>query len=192
MNFDIETIIKNSKKVSYDFSNDILRNVNLEYSRYFMEQPSYYALLTSIAQLYPDAQYLDLGTNTGSSAVAYAYGKPNKKIYSYDVIPVNEFIHDGLKDIIELRKQDVTTCDFSDIGKIDFIFMDISHNGDDEAKTIMNLQRQGILKDCMVMFDDIHLNKDMERLWAGVESDVKVDITADGHITGTGLILIKD
>lgn len=193
MTFNIDEIIRNSKNIRYNFTHDILKNIDLEYSRYYMEDPSYYALMTSIAQLYPEAQFVELGTSAGASSVAYLYGNqnPSKKIYTYDILLENKFIHDGLKDRIIARKADVTTCDFSDIGKIDFLFIDISHNGDDEAATLRNLEKQGILKDCMVMFDDIHLNPEMKRLWDGIEADVKIDITKDGHVTGTGVILIN-
>ncbi len=194
MQFDVEAIVRESKEVSYNFKSDILKNVDVEYSRYFM-QPSgeQYRLLTAIAKLYPEAQFLDLGTFTGASAIAYIYGKPQKPIYSYDMeSSTHRFVHDGLLDRIILKKEDCRTADFSAIGKIDIILLDISHTGDDEAATLLNLQKQGILEDVMIIFDDIHLNDNMKRLWAGAsgkEGNSKFDITEHGHSTGTGIIL---
>lgn len=188
MQFDVNAIIQQSKKVSYNFKSDILKKIDIEFSRYYMEEPSYFKVLTAISQLYPEAQFVDFGTFTGASAVAYLYGGTKKPVYTYDTQAAHRFVHDGLMDRIILKKEDVTTCKF-ELGKIDIIFLDISHNGDDEAKALKNLDDQGILKDCMVIFDDIHLNEPMKKLWDGIGADKKLDITADGHATGTGIIL---
>lgn len=184
----IQAIIKASKDVSYNFKKDSIKKVDLEFSRYFMEEPSYFKLLTATAMTFPDAQFVDMGTFTGASAVAYLYGNPSKKIYTYDTQSAHRFIHDGLLDRIDVRKEDVMKCKF-EMGKIDIIFLDISHNGDDEADTLRNLEAQGVLTDCMVILDDINLNDQMKKLWAGIEADVKMDITADGHATGTGVFI---
>jgi predicted O-methyltransferase YrrM len=187
MKFDLDAIIKASKNVSYNFRDDILKSVDIEYSRYFMEEPSYFKLLTATAMLYPDAQFFDIGTYRGASAVAYLYGKPNTLVHTYDIQNANQFIHDGLRDKIKVVHGDCRTMKF-DV-KPDIIYLDISHNGDDEANTLMSLDAQGMLKNCMVILDDIHLNDNMKRLWAGIESDQKVDITKDGHSTGTGVFI---
>jgi len=190
MQFDIEAIIKESKNVSYNFKSDILKGVDLEYSKYFMEPVGeHYRLLTAMASLYPEAQFLDLGTFKGASALAYLYGKPQKPVYSYDVQDAHSFIGDNLLDRIVLKKENVANCIYN-IGKIDIILLDISHNGDDEAAALRNLDKQGILNDCMIMFDDIHLNENMQRLWDGCEGNKKYDITQDGHGSGTGILIV--
>lgn len=194
MQFDVEAIVKESREVSYNFKSDILKKIDVEYSRYFMQSDGeQYRLLTAIAKLYPEAQFVDLGTFTGASALAYLYGKPQKPIYSYDMENSHRFIHDGLLDRIILKKEDCRTADFKALGKIDIILLDISHNGDDEAAVLNNLHTQGILSDAMIIFDDINLNENMKRLWDGVsgkEGNSKYDITQFGHATGTGLLFV--
>lgn len=192
MQFDVEAIVRESKNINYNFKSDILKSIDVEYSRYFMQSDGeHYRLLTAIAKLYPEAQFVDLGTFTGASAIAYLYGKPQKPIYSYDMeANTHRFIHDGLLDRVTLKKEDCRTSDFSSIGKIDIILLDISHNGDDEAAALNNLHKQGILNDAMVILDDIHLNEPMKRIWEGVQGTKKYDITAHGHATGTGILLV--
>lgn len=187
MTFDIDAIIKASKNVSYNFKNDILKSIDIEFSRYFMEEPSYFKLLTATAQLYPDAQFYDIGTFKGASAIAYLYGKPNTIVHTFDIQNANKFIHDGLRDRIKVLQGDCRNLKF-DVSP-DIIFLDISHNGDDEADTLRNLDAQGMLKNSMVILDDINLNDNMKKLWAGIESDQKVDVTKDGHATGTGIFI---
>jgi predicted O-methyltransferase YrrM len=187
MNFDIEAVIKASKQVSYNFKDDVLKNIDIEFSRYFMEEPSYFKVLTAVAQLYPEATFFDMGTFKGASAVAYLYGKPKTIVQTFDIQNANQFIHDGLRDRIKVFHGDCRSLRFDT--KPDIIFLDISHNGDDEAHTLHNLDSQGLLKNCVVILDDIHLNDNMKRLWAGIESDQKVDITKDGHSTGTGIFI---
>jgi predicted O-methyltransferase YrrM len=195
MQFDIEAIIKESKDVSYNFKSDILKKLDVEYSKYFMQSDGeQYRLLTAIAKLYPEAQFVDLGTFTGASAIAYLYGNPQKPVYSYDMENSHRFIHDGLLDRIILKKEDCRTADFKALGKIDVILLDISHNGDDEAVALRNLDAQGILNDAMIIFDDIILNDAKKRLWAGVSGKEgipsKFDITPHGHASGTGILLV--
>ena len=194
MQFDVPAIIAESKNVSYNFKNDILKKIDVEFSRYFMENPSYFKLLTAISKLYPEATFLDLGTFTGASSVAYLYGGTKKPIYSYDINDSHRFIHEGLQDRIILKKEDCTKSDFKALGKVDIIFLDISHNGDDEAAALRNMDAQGMLSDAMIIFDDIHLNADMERLWQGASGNEggnsKFDVTEHGHASGTGILLV--
>jgi predicted O-methyltransferase YrrM len=193
MKFDIEAIVRESKNISYNFRSDILKKIDVEFSRYFNEDPSYFKLLTAISKLYPDAQFLELGTFTGSSAVAYLYGGTKKPVYTYDIADSHRFVHEGLQDRIILKKEDCIKADFSSLGKIDVIFLDISHNGDDEAAALRNMEAQGMLNDAMIIFDDILLNDNMKRLWAGVsgnEGQSKFDLTAHGHASGTGVLLV--
>jgi len=194
MKFDVQAIVTESKNISYNFKSDILKKIDVEFSRYFMETPSYFKLLTAISKLYPEAQFLDLGTFTGASSVAYLYGGTKKPIYSYDVNDSHRFIHDGLKDRIILKKEDCIKADFKTLGKVDVIFLDISHNGDDEAEALRNMETQGMLNDAMIIFDDIHLNANMERLWNGAsgneDGNSKFDVTEHGHASGTGILLV--
>jgi len=195
MKFDltsIDEIIKESKNVSYNFSDDTLKAVNLEYSKSLMDE-SYYKILTATARLYPDAQFLELGTNTGASAVAYLYGKPNVPIYTYDVIKDSRwFIHDGLSDKCIFKQESATDCKY-DLKKIDIIFLDMNHDAVMEDKAMLNLHNQGLLKGCLVILDDIHINSDMDNWWNNLALGQieKVDITRAGHASGTGILIFE-
>jgi len=188
--FDVEAIVRTSKTVTYDFRSDLLKKLDAEFSGYFLDEPSYYKLLTATARLYPDAVFLELGTYTGASAIAYAYGNPNKPIYTYDVVSSHRFIHEGLKDKIIVRKADVRTCQF-DMPRPDIIFLDISHNGTDEIATLNNLVAQSMIGNNMLILDDIMLNNEMKLLWSQLRAHKKFDITAHGHPTGTGVCLYE-
>ncbi len=186
----INDIIKKSKEVSYDLRSDIFKKLDMDYCRHLMENDSaYYKILTAIALLKPDYQYLELGTSFGASALAYRYGNPKTTIYTYDIENNHKFIADDISGIL-VRKDDVTRCKF-DIPKPDFIFIDISHNGTDEHNTLKSLESQGFLENCIVMLDDIHFNKEMEILWAAIHADEKYDVTTDGHATGTGIFICR-
>ena len=67
-------------------------------------------------------------------------------------------------------------------------FWDTFHNGDFETEFVNYLTE--IKYKGLVLFDDIHLNKEMQDFWDGLKLE-KYDITEIGHFSGTGLVNFK-
>jgi trans-aconitate methyltransferase len=188
--FDLNKVVEIQKDIEYDRYAPCLSKLNDEFFSYFLRNPDYYRLLTAIGIAYPDYSFLDIGTNKGASCLAYYYGNPKAKITTMDIVNCQIFLPEQVLNDIEFIICDSTTHKFE--RKYDIIFMDISHNGTDEKKLIQNLLEQGMLKDCAVLFDDIHLNPEMQEFWdsLNVPCKQKIDITQYGHGSGTGLLIL--
>lgn len=187
-NTSIDEVIAASKAVMYDYRDPLFSKVDQEVCK-DMRQESYYHLLTAFAKTYPMANFLELGTFTGVSSLAYLYGKPSNPFHTYDIGNYLKFLPAGFP--VTTKIENAATADFSHLGKLDFIFVDISHNATDESLVMENLKKQGMLKECMLMFDDIHINSAMDKWWDEIDmgQSVKRDITKDGHATGTGILI---
>ncbi len=184
IDFDIDEILKKSLEVSYNLRDPIFSKMDVEYSSFFMRPKSYFKVLTATAQLYPEAHFLELGTFTGASALAYAYGKPETTIETCDIKDARRFVGDDF----EGMNFTMTDCrDHVWKTKPDVLFLDITHNGEDERITMANLERQGFLDGVLMFFDDIVINDEMKKFWAEVKAENKRDITEYGHYDGFGV-----
>ena len=138
--------------------------------------------------LFPESNFLELGTLYGGSALAYLYGRPETVVVTYDAYPNHTKFFKEMEGL-DFRLGDCRTEKFDK--KYDIIFMDISHNGIDEIETMKNLESQGMIKDCMIIFDDIILNEEMKKFWESLNPAIKRDITKDGHGSGTGICIYE-
>ena len=140
----------------------------------------HYRLLAYISTLFKNKVLLDIGTYKGDSSTALSYNKSNKVI-SYDLVNslenANKRVEYNIANIL----------DYPEVVKsASFILIDTYHNGDFEQEFINfinDIDYKGL-----VMFDDIHLNQPMEKVWKSINKD-KYDLTNIGHSTGTGLAI---
>ena len=172
-----------------EYFNEVLS----DYDKQFFFKPSgeeYYRLLAKISTLFDEERLLDIGTHNGGSALALAYN-PENLIYSYDIEESNEiklvkekFINGNINFIIGnvLESTQIQTCPF--------IFIDITHNGEDEKKIVEYLKE--IHWHGITIWDDIYLNVGMRRFWENIKQQFECyDISDLGHWTGSGIVIFK-
>ena len=142
----------------------------------------HYRLLAYISTLCIETTLLDIGSFKGDSARALSYNKSNI-VLSYDLEPQPEIKKINLPNV--LFKVENVLCKTTLIFSAPFILLDTFHNGDFEQEfmdKLIEIDYHGL-----VMFDDIHLNRQMQTFWDGIDH-VKWDLTHIGHHTGTGIV----
>ena len=181
----------------FDFKKEIIESIDLSFaadiciaakddllSNCSTEAYKLYAYLSS---QYDNITILDVGTYNGNSALALSYNEKNNVI-SYDIaefgasnIPKNNIIW-KIKDF-----RDDKSIDFD---KVKIILIDVDpHDGKQEVEMIDFLRRvkwSGIL-----LFDDIHLNDDMKKIWNIFPEHIRIDLTEVGHHSGTGMVIFN-
>lgn len=174
--------------------NDINETMLLEYYsnlhpnsvQWFFEPAGteHYRLLAFISSNYSGALILDIGTNTGSSALALSKGSSNHVI-SYDIEDCRE--GHGVGERIE-HKIGLATDDIANIQNASVIFLDTKHDGtfeDEFRNKLIELNWKGVL-----LLDDIYLNPEMKAFWDSITQE-KIDLTKVGHWSGTGAVIFE-
>lgn len=150
----------------------------------FIQPPGYqhYHLLAYITSMLPEgSRVLEIGTRTGESAIAMKIGNPSIKLTTCD-------LEDNFN-----RYEDI---DFRQINGLElieefkdapFIFIDVDpHDGVQERVMLQKLKDVGFKG--VLMLDDIRLNKEMFDFWNEINIP-KIDVSAAGHYSGTGIVL---
>lgn len=162
----------------------------------YFEKPAgdeFYRLIAYIAQkMPPQSLLLDIGTYYGLSAIALA-SNIHCKVISYDIY---DYITDNpnvttIKNIdnIDYRLKDCLE-DETTLTNAQLIVLDVDpHDGIQEAEFFAKLRMVGFKG--IVILDDIQLNPAMKQFWSNIP-ERKVDVTAYGHWSGTGIVYFSD
>ena len=159
---------------------------------YLQKNNEHYKLLACVASQFKGAHLVDIGTYLGYSALALATGASElgNRVTSYDVadcLPPAPVA--CVRDVpaVELRVRDASS-DLAEISRsAQLIVLDVTpHDGVQERAMISSLIKDGYKG--LLVLDDIRLNPDMEALWAWVPLK-KLDATALGHWSGTGIVV---
>ena len=170
-----------------------IRSIDLErfrpfvsdiYTEYFWLEPGaeHYKLLAYLSTRYHSTTIIDLGTDKGCSALALSYNQSNRVI-SYDiedrkVCPIN-------LPNIEFRVKDALGENREELLSAPLILLDTAHDGIFEQRVYNALVEDGYQG--LLLLDDIYLNPIMQRFWSEISVE-KLDATAVGHWSGTGLV----
>ena len=170
-----------------------IRSIDLErfrpfvsdiYTEYFWLEPGaeHYKLLAYLSTCFHRTTIIDLGTDKGCSALALSYNQSNRVI-SYDiedrkVCPIN-------LPNIEFRIEDALGEHREELLSSPMILLDTAHDGIFEQRVYSALVEDGYQG--LLLLDDIHLNPIMQRFWSEISVE-KLDMTAVGHWSGTGLV----
>ena len=149
------------------------------------ESGEHYKLLKYISSLYDNITILELGTNTGESAIALAQNKTNKVI-TYD-IEKKWNIDLSSESNIEFKLVDINSEDIEVLKSAKIISLDIAHDGFQEKAFTDLLERIGYKG--FLICDDIHniYYPNMNPWWKSINVE-KYDVTKVGHHWGTGIV----
>lgn len=164
---------------------------------YFFLPPGreHYRLLAYLSTLFANSSILDIGTYTGTSALAFSYTKSNT-IHSFDIKDFVELSHPGLKESLsnvafhlndDLWDEKVANKYTPLILSSPLLFVDINpHNGIMELDFYNFLKRIGYTG--LVLWDDIRHFEGMRNFWDAVPTVEKYELGRYAHWAGTGLI----
>lgn len=157
----------------------------------YYDKPSgqeHYRLLKYFAKNI-DGPIIEIGTHCGTSAVALA-NSTEHDVITYDIVDVKENNLSHIKNLTFRICEFTADVDYKEkILNSKMIFIDAPHTGEFEQmcyQWLVDNNYKGI-----TIWDDIHLNEEMEIFWYGVEQN-KMDVTDYGHATGTGIIFFSD
>lgn len=151
-----------------------------------------YKLLTAIVQVLNPKVVIDIGTFTGMSALAMK----GPKVYTFDVIPWNEFDQTVLTEedfdnnliqiVDDLSIESVFNNHAELLKTADLIYIDAMKDGKQEQAFIDNFKKLTFDNPPIFIFDDIKL-MNMIDVWNDIDKP-KLDLTSFGHWSGTGII----
>eukprot|EP00929_Paragymnodinium_shiwhaense_P050431 TRINITY_DN25380_c0_g1_i3.p1 TRINITY_DN25380_c0_g1~~TRINITY_DN25380_c0_g1_i3.p1 ORF type:complete len:344 (-),score=32.57 TRINITY_DN25380_c0_g1_i3:76-1107(-) len=164
-----------------------------------------YKLLSSVSQLFPNSEILELGTASGAGAMALAT-EPTNKITTVDIDPTcQKRLLDQLGISAKEFRREIPNLTF--IGGMDMlkeenwrsvnlpgvrvIHLDVAHfpyTIPFEVEFLELLDRIGWKG--TVVADDIYFNEEMTRWWTSLDAlDVpRYDVSSVGHWSGAGII----
>jgi len=172
---------------------DLLHNAHLineeEHRGYYLSNPGqeHYKLLAYYSMQFDNATLLDVGTYKGCSALALSHN-PKNQIKSFDINPGLRNISDHPTNI-EFIIDNILNKEYESlILSSKFIILDTDHLGEFEHEFYTHLRSIGYKG--TLLLDDIKLNPEMIEFWNSI-TDEKYDISNVGHVTGTGLVILK-
>jgi hypothetical protein len=166
----------------------------------------HYRLLASLVSLLAPKRIVEIGTDTGLSALAMLQRMPAEgRLWTFDIVPWKEvrggmgrqdgsFLQDSdldagrLCQVIGNLACEATFREHRDIVcNADLVLVDGPKDGSFEHNLLRNFEKWGLKKPCLLVFDDIRYWT-MLALWRSIERP-KLDITSFGHFAGTGLVV---
>jgi hypothetical protein len=134
---------------------------------HFLSEPlSHYYFLAGFCKLINAKNILEIGTHYGGSICAM-----NRAVQADNIVTIDPEIHNELpSNIKRIQGRGESKSTYRGLrkllnGNLDFVFIDGVHSF---YNTDMYFQNVKKLKPMFVVFDDIHLNEEMERFWKHV------------------------
>lgn len=151
----------------------------------------HYRLLKALAKNLNPKKIVEVGTYTGMGTLALNQGCPTAELFTFDIIPWNQFdTHldpiDATQLVDDLSDPEVFKEHFDIINNADLMFVDAPKDGKFEYAFAELLTQLTPKEKRVIVFDDIRFNN-MMLLWRGVKSP-KLDISSFGHWSGTGMV----
>lgn len=165
---------------------------NPTYQKYFLEQPGKepYKLLAYLASQIQGDIY-DLGTLYGSSALALSFNERNNVL----TLDNKKQIPEMQGNITILNRPNIKFLVVSAqailprISTSQLVYVDFDTVNTNELHKVVNELMHYQFKGILVV-NDILLNDSMKTFWNNVPTSLKkIDVTAFGHFTGTGIIV---
>lgn len=157
----------------------------------------HYNLLAAIIQVQSPKTVVELGTHLGYSSLCMKKYLPRgSKLYTFDIIPWNDFENTILKQddfdgqliqcVDDITKPAVFEKYKPILEEADIVFMDALKDGIQEYQFLDNFSKLKFKNKCLFVFDDIRL-WNMLDIWFHMDKP-KLDLTSFGHWSGTGIV----
>jgi len=163
----------------------------------------YYRWLRSAVEEFEPKNILELGTNTGASAIALYSAKASYcDLVTVDIqdvarcLPEEMFKHPNFCQVIAddvapgVVESTIGTANPMLVkrfhGSVDFLFIDTDHRADHLRKEL-DIYLKWLAPGALVVLDDININ-DMREVWDSLPF-VKLDISEDCHYSGFGMFV---
>ncbi len=158
----------------------------------------HYKLLTGLVSVLRPKTVIEIGTATGTSALAMKSALPDDgRLITFDLFPwrahpgtvlLDDDFADGR---LEQRFDDLSTpagwrANAELLQRAELIFVDAKHDGYQERAFLRGFEEVGLRNAPIVVFDDIRVWK-MLAFWQELDRP-KLDVTSFGHWSGTGLV----
>ena len=161
----------------------------------------HYRLINAIAKTINAKNIFEIGTYTGMGTLALKSGLNDVSVTTYDIIKwdkLNLPSHFKSKDFDESLKQVIGDLsddnffqkNFDILNEADLIFMDAPKDDSFEYKMAKQFKKLKNKSKKILILDDI-LFVNMIDFWRKIKSP-KIDATAFGHFTGTGVVDISN
>lgn len=150
----------------------------------------YYRFLYEYVKAELPKAMLETGTRHGHSAAHLAMGNPEGKVVTIDIDPASKTETEAfnLPNIEVIISDSVLAVDrvSKSLPSIDLLFIDSAHVYS-IASSEFKIYRPKVRHGALLVFDDIHINPEMEKFWASIE-DPKVELN-HLHYMGFGIAL---
>lgn len=138
------------------------------------------------------AIFLDAGTRAGCSAKDFSYN-PKNLVLTYDLKAkgYNEGRLDGIPNVL-FKELDVNLLEPTWLSKVDVLFLDISHNGEDERRflDLIDPHFKGIL-----VMDDVNCTErypELYEVFNSLDREKHLLVPPIGATRGTGVVPYGD
>lgn len=151
----------------------------------------HYRFLKALARNLNPRKIIEVGTYTGMGTVALHQGCPTSALFTFDIIPWEDFdTHlenvDATQFIGDLSDPEQFEHFFPYIDSAELLFIDAPKDGIFEYKFAKLLTKLTPRDTRVIVFDDIRF-VNMMTMWRGIKSP-KLDISSFGHWSGTGIV----
>lgn len=147
-------------------------------------------LLCKISQYFQPENMLEIGTSLGMGTASLSIGNSSSKITTLEgcantlKVAENLFHQFGLKNITTVQGNfDNTLPEVLQKNKWDLIFIDGNHTKK-STLNYFNLSLPNCHNDSIIIFDEIHWNKEMNEAWEEIRNHKSVTVSIDIFIWG--------
>lgn len=157
---------------------------------YFLTENTYKLLSYLSNQLPKGSLVADLGTFTGTSAIALATNK-DVSVRSYDIerrLPYTGKICSDMSNILCIE-QDCTGC-VDEFVNAKLIYMDVHPHDGIQEKIVFSKLVEKKYKGILIL-DDILMFEGLKAFWDSITKK-KLDATDYGHYSGTGVVIFDE
>ena len=173
-----------SKSTDIRWSKKVIRTRNV--AQHSAVSPRDGQFLFRLSRYFKPETILELGTSLGISTSYLAIGNPESKVITVEGCPETadlarrNFDHLGLKNIRQIigNFDEVLPGLLSETGKTKMFFIDGNHRKGPTLKYFSQILEH-VEDDSVLILDDIHWSKDMEKAWEEIRNHPSVKVTID-------------
>jgi predicted O-methyltransferase YrrM len=173
-----------SKSTDIRWDKKVVRTRNV--ARHSAVSPRYGQFLFRLARHFKPESILEMGTSLGISTSYLATGNPESKVVTIEGCPETaefarrNFEHLGLKNIRQIigNFDEVLPRLLPETGKIKMFFIDGNHRKEPTLKYFSQILEY-VGDDSVLILDDIHWSRDMEKAWEEIRKHPSVKVTID-------------